>query len=64
MRTQAKLHTDARYPGFTELRTIPGKPEIAFVEYLDIPSSVTARESLHGYTFPEGERLKVTFARA
>jgi len=38
---------------------VPGRSDIAFIEYRDIPSGVTARESLHGYTLESGERLKV-----
>lgn len=41
------------------MRTVPGRSDIAFIEYRDIPSGVTARESLHGYTLESGERLKV-----
>lgn len=49
---------------FYEVRMIPGRTDIAFVEFHDIPSSVAARDATDGYTFPTGERLKVSFARA
>ena len=51
-------------PNLYEVRTIPGRTDIAFVEFHDIPSSVAAREATNGYTFPTGEHLKVSFARA
>lgn len=52
------------YPNLLEVRTIPGRSDIAFVEYNDIPSGVQAREATNGYTMPSGERLKVSYARA
>lgn len=51
-------------PNLYQVRTIPGRTDIAFVEFNDIPSSVAARDATNGYTFPTGERLKVSFARA
>lgn len=47
-----------------QVRTIPGRTDIAFVEFHDIPSSLAAREATNGYVFPTGEHLKVSFARA
>ena len=47
-----------------QVRTIPGRTDIAFVEFHDIPSSVAARDATNGYVFPTGEHLKVSFARA
>ncbi|KAJ1587179.1 hypothetical protein NDA12_005427 [Ustilago hordei] len=52
------------YSGYVDVQTIPGKADIAFVEYADIPSSVTARGALNGYNFGAGDKLKITFARA
>ncbi|KAI3626023.1 hypothetical protein CBS9595_001384 [Malassezia furfur] len=52
------------YPNLLEVRTIPGRSDIAFVEYNDIPSGVQAREATNGYAMPNGERLKVSYARA
>lgn len=51
-------------PNLYQVRTIPGRTDIAFVEFHDIPSSVAAREATNGYAFPTGEHLKVSFARA
>ncbi|SPO42346.1 related to small nuclear ribonucleoprotein snRNP U1A [Moesziomyces antarcticus] len=52
------------YSGYVDVQTIPGKADIAFVEFSDIPSSVTARGALNGYNFGAGDKLKITFARA
>ncbi|TKY91043.1 hypothetical protein EX895_001042 [Sporisorium graminicola] len=52
------------YSGYVDVQTIPGKADIAFVEFSDIPSSATARGALNGYNFGAGDKLKITFARA
>lgn len=60
-----------RYPNLVEVRTIPGRRTIAFVEFEDEPSSSVAREALHNSAFPgaaaegadEPHRIKVTFAK-
>lgn len=49
------------FPNLSEVRTIPGRATIAFVEFEDSASSAVAKEALHR----QGERnLKVTFAKA
>lgn len=48
-----------RFSNLVEVRTIPGKSDIAFVEFTDIPSSAAARERLNGHAFPDGTKLKV-----
>ena len=55
-----------RYPNLTEVRTIPGRKNIAFVEFTDDGSSGVARDALHNTKYGEGEaalKLKVTFAK-
>ncbi|KAK0554790.1 hypothetical protein OC845_000612 [Tilletia horrida] len=52
------------FSNLVEVRTIPGKSDIAFVEFTDIPSSAAARERLNGHAFPDGTKLKITYARA
>nr|CDI51740.1 related to small nuclear ribonucleoprotein snRNP U1A [Melanopsichium pennsylvanicum 4] len=47
------------YSGYVDVQTIPGKADIAFVEFSDIPSSATARGALNGYNFGAGDKLKV-----
>lgn len=59
------------FPNLVDVRTIPGRRNIAFVEYTDEESSTAAREKLHNTRLPNpngsGEmlegRLKVTFAK-
>ncbi|SGY79061.1 BQ5605_C008g05026 [Microbotryum silenes-dioicae] len=70
-----KAHLEAvfaPYPGLVEVRTIPGRSNIAFVEFVDEVQSAPAKEALHN-TKPweevmpgdeeAGLRIKVTFAK-
>lgn len=60
-----------RYPNLLEVRTIPGRRNIAFVEFEDESSSAVARDALHNTKFgtaddgttDEGLKIKVTFAK-
>lgn len=52
-----------RYPGFREVRMIPTKKSIAFVEYDNELQSAVARAELSGHSFGPGQEMKVTFAR-
>jgi hypothetical protein len=48
------------------VRTIPGRKNIAFVEFVDDVSSGAARDALHNTKYGEGDnalKLKVTFAK-
>ncbi|KAM0746588.1 hypothetical protein T439DRAFT_293813 [Meredithblackwellia eburnea MCA 4105] len=54
------------YPNLTEVRTIPGRKNIAFVEFTDDSSSGVAREALHNMRLGQGDaalKIKVTFAK-
>ncbi len=51
-----------RFPGFKEVRLVPGKSDIAFVEYDTDLESAVAKQSLHGYRLGDKE-MKVTFAK-
>ncbi|GAA5987402.1 hypothetical protein JCM11641_002277 [Rhodosporidiobolus odoratus] len=59
------------YPNLLEVRTIPGRKNIAFIEFTDDHSSGTARDALHNTKFSgtlgagaeEGLKIKVTFAK-
>ncbi|GAA5994442.1 uncharacterized protein JCM10292_002069 [Rhodotorula paludigena] len=60
------------YPNLLEVRTIPGRRNIAFVEFTDEHSSGVARDALHNSRFSgttgaatgeEGLKIKVTFAK-
>ncbi|KAG2233106.1 hypothetical protein BDF21DRAFT_422056 [Thamnidium elegans] len=52
-----------RYPGFKEVRMIPTKKSIAFVEYDNELQSAVARSELSGHSFGPDQEMKVTFAR-
>ena len=52
-----------RYPGFKEVRTVPGKENIAFVEYDDEYQSGVALQALQGFKIAPTNPLKITFAK-
>ena len=60
-----KVESEYRYPNLIEVRTIPGRKNIAFVEFLDETSSGVAREALHNMKQggADGPKLKVTNAK-
>ena len=51
-----------QYPNLAEVRIIPARPDIAFVEYMDEGSSAVAKDALNQYHI-DGQPIKVTFAR-
>ena len=51
-----------RFAGFKEVRTVPGRKAIAFVEYEDEEGAITAKESTAGMTLGE-KAIRVTFQR-
>ncbi|KAI9497867.1 hypothetical protein BDB00DRAFT_755736 [Zychaea mexicana] len=51
------------YPGFKEVRMIPTKKSIAFVEYESEMQSGAAKSGLAGYSFGPDHPMRVTFAR-
>ncbi|KAF9161074.1 hypothetical protein BGX21_002603 [Mortierella sp. AD011] len=52
-----------QYPGFKEVRTVPGKSGIAFVEYDNEYYSAAAKTALAEYEIAPEHKMKVTFAR-
>ncbi|KAI8069762.1 uncharacterized protein B0P05DRAFT_513935 [Gilbertella persicaria] len=52
-----------RYPGFREVRMIPTKKTIAFVEYDNEIQSGMAKNELNGFKLGPDQEMKVTFAR-
>lgn len=52
----------ARYPGFRDVRMVPGRAGIAFVEYDDDESAITAKEGTSGMTLT-GQQLKVSYGK-
>ncbi|KAK3706931.1 hypothetical protein LTR37_012430 [Vermiconidia calcicola] len=52
----------SRFPGYKEVRTVPGRKGLAFVEYEDENASITAKEETSGMTLGENV-VKVTYQR-
>jgi hypothetical protein len=48
-----------RYPNLHEVRLIPTKKDIAFVEYVDENSSTTAKDALHNFKIDGENKIKV-----
>jgi len=53
----------AQYPNLHEVRLIPTKKDIAFVEYMDEGSASAAKDALHNYKLDGENKIKITFAR-
>ncbi|KAF9553823.1 RNA-binding domain-containing protein [Agrocybe pediades] len=53
----------SQYPNLHEVRLIPTKKDIAFVEFLDEGSAGVAKDALHNYKLDGENKIKITFAR-
>ncbi|KAF5308988.1 hypothetical protein D9611_014848 [Ephemerocybe angulata] len=53
----------SQYPNLYEVRLIPTKKDIAFVEFLDEGSAGVAKDALHNYKLDGENKIKITFAR-
>ncbi|XP_006453829.1 hypothetical protein AGABI2DRAFT_189187 [Agaricus bisporus var. bisporus H97] len=53
----------SQYPNLYEVRMIPTKKDIAFVEYVDEGSAGVAKDALHNYKLDGENKIKITFAR-
>jgi RNA recognition motif-containing protein len=51
-----------RFPGYKDLRLVPGRQGIAFVEYENEDGAITAKEATAGITLGE-KAIRVTFQR-
>ncbi|KAK9373685.1 uncharacterized protein V1513DRAFT_448361 [Lipomyces chichibuensis] len=51
-----------KFPGFFEVRLVPGRKGIGFVEYESDENAVVAKEGTVGITFSD-KKAKITFAR-
>eukprot|EP00833_Pecoramyces_ruminatium_P008298 jgi/Orpsp1_1/1182330/evm.model.c7180000080850.1 len=47
-----------QYPGFKEVRLVPGKKDIAFIEYETEQQAGIAKQSLNGYQISESNAIK------
>ncbi|KAI9893145.1 MAG: hypothetical protein M1814_000693 [Vezdaea aestivalis] len=52
-----------RFEGFKEIRLVPGRKGIAFVEYAAEAGAISAKESIAGMTLEDGKLMKVTYQR-
>jgi len=53
----------SQYPNLYEVRLIPTKRDIAFVEFVDDGSAGVAKDALHNYKLDGENKIKITFAR-
>ncbi|TKA33597.1 hypothetical protein B0A50_00433 [Salinomyces thailandicus] len=60
--TDAVTSIFSRFPGFKELRTVPGRAGIAFAEYETEDGAIAARSSMNGIEL-SGQSIKVTYQR-
>ena len=52
-----------RFSGFVEVRMIPGRPDIAFVEFESELMSTVAKDALQGFRLSPTDVLHVAFAK-
>jgi U2 small nuclear ribonucleoprotein B'' len=51
------------YPGFKEVRMVPGKSDIAFVEYETDEQATVAMEQLNKFKLSPTHYMKITYAK-
>lgn len=52
-----------RFPGFKEVRLVPGRHDIAFVEFENEYQAGAAKEALQGFKLTPDSAMKITFAK-
>lgn len=52
-----------RFPGFKEVRLVPGRHDIAFVEFENEALSDAAKNALQGFKITPTNAMKITFAK-
>ena len=52
-----------QFPGFKEVRLVPGRHDIAFVEFENEHQSATARDALQGFKITPSASMKISFAK-
>jgi len=58
-----KLLALHRFPGYKEVRLVPGRSDIAFVEFDNEPQAGEAKKNLHGFKITPSNAMKVTYAK-
>ncbi|CAB0031541.1 unnamed protein product [Trichogramma brassicae] len=52
-----------QFPGFKEVRLVPNRHDIAFVEFENEVQSATAKEALQGFKITPSHAMKISFAK-
>lgn len=52
-----------QFPGFKEVRLIPGRSDIAFVEFDNEHQSKAAKDNLNGFNLSPVQKLQINFAK-
>ncbi|XP_053908821.1 U1 small nuclear ribonucleoprotein A [Cuculus canorus] len=52
-----------QFPGFKEVRLVPGRHDIAFVEFEGEVQAGAAREALQGFKITQSNAMKISFAK-
>jgi len=52
-----------QFPGFKEVRLVPGRHDIAFVEFENEVQSAAARDALQGFKITPTKSMKISFAK-
>ena len=52
-----------QFPGFKEVRLVPGRHDIAFVEFETEMQSAAARDALQGFKITPTTAIKISFAK-
>ncbi len=59
----AAVSPRAQFMGFKEVRLVPSRPDIAFVEYDAEHSAAIVRGALQGYALTPTNLISITFAK-
>lgn len=51
------------FPGFQEVRMVPGKKGLAFIEFQDVIQAGIALQQLNGFQLTSNETLQLTYAK-
>lgn len=52
-----------RFPGFREVRLVPGRHDIAFVEFENEMQATAAKDALQGFKITPTNAMKIAFAK-
>ena len=52
-----------QFPGFKEVRLVPGRHDIAFVEFETEMQSAAVRDAFHGYKITPTTAVMISFAK-